>query len=65
MSWLAWNADFWLIMSKENASELTGLAGIEQGWKASLLRLTEFFPNGSLCKVKDRTIDTNSQLLYV
>ena len=52
-------------MSKEKASELTSLAEIEQGWKASLLRLTELFPNGILREVKDRAIDTNSQLPYV
>ena len=51
-------------MSKEKASELTGLAGVEQGRKASLLRLTEFFPNGNLREVKDRAIDTNRQLPY-
>ena len=56
--WLAWNADFWLIMSNNKPSELAGLAGVERGWKVCLLRLTEFFLNGILRETQGYVIDT-------
>ena len=61
--WLAWNADFWLIMNNNKASELASLAGVERGWKVSLSRLTEFFPNSILRETQRCATDTCHILL--